>query len=148
MYKSLLAILFSLTSSVWSEGFVDGTPVKTPDGYENISQLKAGDLVLSCDFKNHCVEREVIKTHQTIANGYLEIKVGKTILKVDEDHLFYDPQTASWIQAKKLLTSSQVMNASYEKLAVKDVRYVSQKVILYTLTVDENHNFMSGTKIY
>jgi len=33
------------------------------------------------------------------------------------------------------------MTASYEKLLVKNIRYLSKQVVLYNLSVDEHHNF-------
>ncbi len=138
-YIACCLLLFSFSTN--AEGFISGTRVKTPTGYSEIQDIKIGDWVLSCDFKNHCVEKEVTHTFQKQASGFLEIHIGHSVIGVDEDNLFYSPQTASWISARVLSQSIHLMNSDYQSRAVKEIRYISQEVVLYTLTVAENHNF-------
>ena len=141
MKKYFSCCLFLLSFVINAEGFIAGTPVKTPTGYGEIQDIKVGDSVLSCDSKNHCVEREVTQTFQKTANGYLEIRIGNSLIGVDENHLFYSPQTTNWILANDLTSLTTLMNTSYKTPQVKEIRYVLKKVILYNLSVAEHHNF-------
>ena len=141
MKKYISSCLFLLSFVVNAEGFIAGTPVKTPTVYSEIQDIKIGDAVLSCDFQNHCVEREVTQTFQKQAEGFLEIRIGESVIGVDEDHLFYSPETTSWIAAKDLTSSTKLMNAAYQTQSVKEIRFVLKEVTLFTLSVADHHNF-------
>jgi len=84
MKKYIFTFLCLFASFLNAEGFIAGTLVKTPAGYEEIQNIQTGDLVLSCDFQNRCVPRAVIGTFQQVSNGYLEIEVGTSVIGVSE----------------------------------------------------------------
>jgi hypothetical protein len=98
-----------------AEGFIAGTPVKTPTGYSEIQDIKVGDAVLSCDFQNHCVEREVTQTFHKQAEGYL------TSVS-DKDLMFPTPWRrfdSLWVSAFSANTSLGYTTTGQVRLSLK-----------------------------
>lgn len=139
-------MLFTLLNSVaMADGFIGGTIVKTPNGFEPIEQLAVGDIVISCNFAGDCVERAITAVSQKKVKDYAEIKIGNEKISVGLEQMFYAPENNRWISAMALEESDKsiaLMNSNYANLPVQNIKIVYNKpVTIFRLTVEENHNF-------
>jgi hypothetical protein len=67
------ALLF--TQSLFTDGFVTGTPIKTVAGFVPIESLKVGDVVASFDLKNNSLsESTVTATACVVAAVVFEVE--------------------------------------------------------------------------
>ncbi|MEI6789819.1 MAG: polymorphic toxin-type HINT domain-containing protein [Myxococcaceae bacterium] len=132
------SILFAVVSV---EGFVAGTLVKTPTGYSQIETIMPGDMVMSCDFKGHCAEREVTDVRLKETLRYIRISVGGTEISVGFSGRLFTHGGAQWVNATSVDSNLLLMNALYQTVPVDNVETIYEKVQLYRLSVDEFQNY-------
>lgn len=125
------------------EGFVAGTPVKTPSGYSPIEMISPGDVVMSCDFQGHCLERRVTRTQNEKAYRYMKIYVGAEEIRMGfSSRLFSDD---SWVNATSAPKVQGLMNANYQSVKVDKTEVTEEEVMLYSLSVEEFQNYFVST---
>ncbi len=127
------------------EGFIEGTLVKTPQGYSKIETLSIGDLVMSCDFEGSCVERQVLKTSKKEASRYLKIEVDGQKIGVGYSHKLFSSETGFWTNATNIKNSSSLINAQNRNVSVNDIGVVHETVTLYNLSVEQFQNYFVST---
>ncbi len=129
------------SATVEVEGFIEGTLVKTPEGYSKIETLLVGDLVMSCDFEGSCVERQVLKTSKKEASRYLEIEVDGQKIGVGYSHKLFSCDTDFWTNATNIKNSSSLMNALHRNVSVSNVGVIRETVTLYNLSIEQFQNY-------
>lgn len=139
--------------SVWSEelaekftgprGFVAGTLVKTPSGYEQIENLKVGDLVLSQDKNGQLVRQKITSTKRVVCDEIVSMQAGKDCVILTSPHQqLFDGKSSHWISAQNAFPERNI-RASGEKvgLTIKDWRIYKVQSHLFEISVDQTHNF-------
>lgn len=139
---ALFLVLFSFTE-VFAEGFKRGTLVKVPNGYTAIEDLKAGDLVVSCDLnhRDSCIDRKITHTFSSESSALVEIQVNNQYIVVDQDHQFFIPSNRSWAKAKYLAQNSELFSSEEISLNVDFVDHLAEKQLVYSISVEGIHNY-------
>lgn len=130
-----------MSSIAHGEGFVQGTLVKTPNGYVDIAELKIGDGVVCYDFNGSCVEKpitDVIKKHTEMC---IELVVNGEKIYVAPDQKFYLPREREWIEAKDLVSGHVLLSHCATFFTVDDLRHIFLDEDVYDVTVKDFHNF-------
>src|SRR5688572_13207812 len=121
-YNSYLVVMYSLcfvTIQLFSEGFVVGTLIKTPIGYEKIENLKTGDNVLCFDKNRNIVERPIIYTAQKLIDSYEKVHIGDEWIGCSPDQLFYNTDSDKWISI--LLLNDHMILSREDSLLVESI---------------------------
>lgn len=79
MKRFAIVISFLLNLAVYAEGFLAGTPVKTPNGYVPIEQIKTGDNVYSYNFNGYYTPSIVIKVIKRSAQSLMKVTIDDEI---------------------------------------------------------------------
>ncbi len=142
MKKYIYSLIFLLCSVANAGGFVENTLVKTPQGYTKIEDLKVGDEVLSCDYKEHCIAKKVTATHLIKAQNFVVVQVGGDGFACDKDQLVLDTQKREWVKISELasgdlLVTSKIFPASIGSVDI----WNDAPVTLHAITVEDNENF-------
>jgi hypothetical protein len=140
--RYLILIVCALAHlSAYAEGFLAGTLVKTPFGYENIENLTVGDKVVCYDFMGKCVTRTVTHVQQEEVDTYAQITIGNEQVFAALDHKFYVPNDNAWLEANKIKPGSVLLKRCTEYIPVDSVEVIEAPTVVYDITVDELHNF-------
>jgi hypothetical protein len=127
--------------------FVAGTKVDTPQGPQEIQNLKAGDKIYTYNEKTGQVEiDEVVEAtiRKQEAYGVVELSDG-TKLEATPEHPFYLPKKKSWVGATKLKTGSVLLARSGKLVKVKKVSFSkTKKADVFNLHMKKNHNYYAG----
>lgn len=131
--------------------FYGGQLVYTKHGIKPISEIKAGDIVLSYNHELQMNEFQwVVKTHEfkhTDEKLYkITLKDG-TVIKVTENHKFYDG--TKYLEIKHWLMSGieVIHNGNCFVLDPKDIKSYEEIEVetVYDLTISDNSNFYLKT---
>lgn len=97
----LSSALFSSTT-VFANGFIAGTPIRTVDSYKSIDQICEGDIVLACDTE-YCAPRKV--TRDAKVYGTVEIY---NVATVDGNSVFASELQKFYVLNQGWTLSSQL----------------------------------------
>ena len=132
--------------------FPGDTGVATPHGLVAIANIQVGDQVLSEDPQTGKVEPERVQAviddgvKPTMAVGLSD----GSSLRVTTNHPFYVDSgpgisAAGWIQAGDLKVGDRVRTKDGQGITIASLRYHTGEAHVYTLTVDQDHDFFVGT---
>lgn len=118
-----------------AEGFVAGTSVKVPDGYEKIEHIRVGDQVLCFDANKQYVSATVISVSKKTVDSYIRIGIANENMCVACDQQLYDEKSNSWVVA------SALKNGDILSGHVVEVVLINDPIDVYVLSVVQYHNF-------
>lgn len=137
--------IFSLFifKSIFSEGFIAGTLIKTQNGYVPIEQLKENDLVISYDFKRASLtEDAIIGIKKEKTKKVIQLNMQDQVLEVSPDHKFYCPMIkGNWVKAKDLPVNHFLLKDVSELIKIDAIKEIDKETEVYTLSIKNNHNF-------
>ena len=114
-----------------AEGFLAGTMVKIPDGYERIEEIYIGDRVVCLDNEKNNVESIVTYVGKNCVDKYVLVRYTDECIEAACDQLFLNEENNSWIDALSL-QDSEVINRS--------------KADVYQISVAHYHNYFVTKK--
>lgn len=128
--------------------FVSGTLVSTNEGFKNIEDIRAGDIVLSYNEQSkQNVYSQVVDTmiHFTVENIYT-LYIANEILKVTGIHRFFIKRNnqVSWIHAQDLQINDLVLFASGEWVPILNIEKQIRFRKVYNFEVSNTHNYYVG----
>ena len=124
--------------------FVEGTLVAVPDGFTPIERLRVGDSVLAFDFGGRSVARDrVLRTHRTEVSSFLNVAMEGESLLVTSQHPFY-LLGRGWTRAQNLSAGNHLWNRGGSDVEITAVHQVSQKAIVFNISVGEHQNYLVG----
>lgn len=129
--------------------FSAGTLVRTEAGTKEIEKITKGMKVYSFDErKGRLFLSSVIKTyHRSVKKWVVVELVDGTKITATEGHLFYNPESKKYVQAKDLKDQDPLLKfTSFEEqksatVQVKSIEKKSGKLDVYDLNIDPNHNY-------
>jgi hypothetical protein len=136
-----LVLAFLYAGSVYSEGFVAGTLIKTPSGYTAIEKLHVGDSVICYDFKNRGVERPVTRVIKKHTDVLVQLTIASELISVAPDHTFYLPRERKWVAAQDLTPDHVLLSHCAELVSIDDIQVIPYGADVYDITVAGCHNF-------
>lgn len=144
MLLNMIALaLLSIISLLHGEGFVEGTIVKTTEGYKLIQDIKANDYVLSLDAKKNVVTSRVEAVLRTYKEDWCKISLDGNKIIAHEDQKFYNYSKEKWVAAKDLKVGTFLLDSWGNKQVVSsEITSYNRDVYAYTLYLDKHHNFM------
>jgi len=142
MKNILLIFIVLFNNLICTQGFVQGTLIKTTTGYKTIEQIRPGDYVYCSDIKRHCAQKAVVtKITQQQSKSIVAIKIGDNTILSGPAHLFYLPLEQRWEQAQYLTPDHILISYHNEHVRISDVQHIYELTQLFDLTVDTHHTF-------
>ncbi len=146
MRNILLIFVILFNNLICTQGFVEGTRVKTTTGYKAIERVQPGDYVYCSDIKRHCARKAVVKVvTQQWSKSIVAIKIGDTTILSGPEHLFYLPLEQRWEQAQRLTPEHILISYHNEHVHITDVQHIHEPAQLFDLTVDRTTKKDSST---
>ena len=127
----------------WYACFIAGTKVLTETGMKNIEDIKIGEKVYTINLDNNQKElKEVIDFYSGVSDEIFEITVNGEIIQATPRHQFYIIDKG-WIRAYEL-EEGDMISSTGEKMKINKIeqKYYLEKVPVYNLTVEGNHNYL------
>jgi len=154
----------AVTKSVPSPGssggcFAAGTKIYTEVGFKNIEDIIVGDKVLSYNINTGTLEYKAVKKvfKRMSKNNLYLINVGKTEIKVTENHMFYvkmndlrpdldskiynHDENNNWLEAKRIRRNTKLFTSSFKYLNVEKIENIVGNEYVYNFKVECNHNY-------
>jgi RHS repeat-associated protein len=121
--------------------FAKGTIVYGKNFFVNIEDIKVGDTVYSYNIESEKLElSEVLNTLQRETDGIFELKINNETVQVTAEHPFY-LQNKGWVTVKELQVGNKLKTASGKIVVVKRIKKLLDKLTVYNIEVDGNHNY-------
>jgi hypothetical protein len=133
--------------------FSEETPVAVFDfthyafQWQQISQIKKGDWVVSNSVSSKgqtCELTQVQGVIQSNTHHLRKFHTGGKILRVTDNHPFYDAGLKEWVKAKDLLQGVQFQSLSGDRLTLEKIEFEKGDFIVYNLDVKKNDNYFAG----
>lgn len=142
MRSLLLLLALFISQIIQGHGFIAGTLVATPQGHVPIEELRVGDEVIACDLNGGCHRRQVIEISQFHVPFYYRLTINDEVIGLSPDDRFYQPIDRQWVQVAALASRHTFFADCCQHLSgTIQLQLVQEPVDLFTLTVDEFHNF-------
>ena len=127
--------------------FVAGTKVSTPNGLIPIEDLKVGDMVYTYNEENGKIEEKPIQeTHINPAReiAMITFENGEKIENT-KPHPYY-VIGKGWTETKDLKLGDKILTQSdkEEKIANIETTMREEEILVYNLTIQDNHNYFVG----
>jgi hypothetical protein len=122
--------------------FPAGTKLLTENGYKNIEDIEAGDLVLSRDSQltGNQAYRRVVKTFQNITDALIEVTVGRQNIRSTPGHVWWVVQKG-WTFARNLEVGDEVITSDNNIQVIIGVRRHDEFAITYNCEVEGYHTY-------
>ena len=121
--------------------FAKGTLVYAKNSFVNIENIKIGDTVYSYNIEGENLElSKVLNTLQRETKGIYELKINNETVQVTAEHPFY-LQNKGWATVKELQVGNKLKTASGKIVVVKRIKKLLDKLTVYNIEVDGNHNY-------
>lgn len=141
--KQAFSLLVFVTSTIFPEGFIAGTLIKTRNGYVPIEQLKENDSVISYGFKNkELCECKILKIKKQNYDKAIKIKANGSEIITALDHKFYLPLSKKrWGIASELKPKDSILRNIQYITQIDEVTKINCTSDFYSLSIDKYHNF-------
>lgn len=148
MFQFMLLLSLLLNSSIFSEGFIAGTLVKTKDTYIPIDQLQENDSVISYSFKEKVLrESKILKVKKEHYNEAIRLTVNGTEIITSPEHRFFCPlRKGNWKQAKDLQVNDFILKNISDLVRIEKIDKINCEIDCYCLSILNNHNFFISEK--
>lgn len=145
----LKALQEANTLSTLGDGFAQDTLIKTPSGWQHISEIKKGDRVMCLDYNDTLVESTINEVLTVAVPSYLEITVCREkqvveTIKVAHNHRFFVTDLNQWVLANDLKIGSQLLNGDNTELFVHNVTEIRATATFYSLSAHLYQNILVG----
>jgi len=145
--------IFSLliVKSIFSEGFIAGTLVKTLDSYTQIEQLKENDCITSYNFKEKDLAcGKILKTTKKHYDKCIKLTINGQEIITAPDHKFFCPlKKGCWIKAQEIQKNDFVLKDIKDLVRIDDIIELNQENDFYCLSIDKSHNyFVSESNVF
>ena len=123
--------------------FVAGTEIKTDEGYRNIEDIHAGDLVYAKNTETgEEGYKEVVRVFVKESDELIYLTVGDEEITTTPSHPFYVVDKG-FVEAVELEIGDEVETADGERLFVTDIRYeyLDVPVTVYNFEVADWHTY-------
>jgi cysteine-rich repeat protein len=118
--------------------FLAETRIETASGEKNIEDVEVGDIVLSYNEKSDKTEEgKVSEVFEHNVTDYLVINGN---LRVTPNHPMY--VNGEWIEIGEAVVGD-TLKTSNGKMEIKTIELIEEKVEVYNLEVEENHNYFA-----
>lgn len=146
--QSIVSFLLLLTNSLFSNGFISGTLVKSKNGYIPIERLIEKDKVLSYDYKHKLiVESGIEKISKKQSNKAIRIFIEGHELITTFDHKFFCPlRKGNWIEAKDLQPNDFILKNIQSLARIEKIESFDCNENFYSLSINNNHNYFVSYK--
>ncbi|WP_088255973.1 glycohydrolase toxin TNT-related protein [Fimbriiglobus ruber] len=125
--------------------FAGGTPIRTPDGWRAIKDLRVGDVVLSRDEHNPDgpVEPKVIEEVFTRYGLIWELRVGGQVIRTTAEHPFY-AWDKGWTAANLLAVGDRVLGEDGRWVTIEGSRDTGETEPVYNVRIADYHTYFVG----
>jgi hypothetical protein len=138
----LVLVSISTYCFIGAEGFVAGTYVKVPNGYETIDKLNPHDKVISYDFnQSTTVERSIVEISKQYVDRYIRLVAHDSIIEVSPEQKFYLHALKKWETIDTIKNNPELLHILYTESHIAYLGDIDQECDVYMLTLDEPHNF-------
>ncbi|MEI6528773.1 MAG: tail fiber domain-containing protein, partial [Candidatus Falkowbacteria bacterium] len=122
--------------------FSGDTVITTPNGTEEISNLKIGDTVISYDIdKKIRLESKVIKIFSRTVPEYYQLEIGSKTIRTTAEHPFYTQN--GWTLVKNLSLDDKLFDGeSWAKIT--KITLIKDSLSVYNLHVDAPNNYFAA----
>jgi len=122
--------------------FIDGTLIKTKNGYIPIENIKIGDSVYSFDTETNTIGLSIVNNNlKKEVTEFYEITTEKEKIIVTSEHPFF-VVNKGWIKVKDLkisdLLKSSILGFS---LKILNIEMLTGKINVYNIEVSGHHNY-------
>ena len=140
--KSFLILLlaFFISHEIYS-GFVSGTLVKIPDGYEAIENLFPGDMVCSFDLQGNIQISKVKEVVSYVSSRAIRIKIQDDLIATSPSQKYYIPYIDSWQEAENIKSDTKLCSLSCESVEVNDIVELYDDVDFFDIHLEDVHTF-------
>lgn len=124
--------------------FTGETPVDTPSGPKEISQLKAGDEVYSYDEKSRqVVVSKVLKTHVTENQAYWSVGFSNgAVINATPEHPFYSADHCRYMPLSEMnVDETMILRTEEGQACLSEIQKHNRKGTVHNITVDTFENY-------
>ncbi len=137
----ILFLLLLFFNVLYGGGFSSQTVVLTKNGYVEISEIKPGDYVLTCDNNNELIEEKVIVTYRHKVNRYVRIIINDEIVETTLDHCFRLFEDKTWQKAEQLTCNDGLLQNSLLHAVIQSVEIINESKEFFDLSLKKHNNF-------
>lgn len=136
-----ITLLFAIVPIKLHTGFVAGTLVKTPHGYQAIEQLTPQDLVYSFDKEGNSHTSKIKATYFFTSSRTIMLEIqGETICTTARQK-FYNRDTNSWQKAKSITTDTSLYSLDHQLIPVLAINETDQASQFFDIELEDVHTF-------
>lgn len=135
----LLSALF--TPYIFSEGFVAGTLVKTPQGHVPIENLHSGDAVMCCTQEGVVTTRPITNVTINWIDQPIAIITQDQCMVTGPEQALFLTSKHGWTRANNIAAGDSMLSISRTTVPAKAVYPLERPVITYALSIKDYHNF-------
>lgn len=125
--------------------FTENTLVQSSSGFETISNMSVGDMVLSYNIAKQSFEYMPISNVIVgTTNDTVKIRVGDEILESTYNHPYKTSE--GWVRACDLAVGDSLLsnNNTYKVIESIEYQHYDEAINTYNLTISENHTYLVG----
>lgn len=143
MNKVIALLLVSfLPLDMFSEGFVAGTLVKTPDGYKTIETFACKEHIACLDCAaSRLVEGKVTRVHKRRAKTCIRLIAHDCSVEMAGEQRLYIPSLKKWARAQDIAHDNELLQTLKQDYALEALQEINEEKDVYTITVSPHHNF-------
>ena len=126
--------------------FVAGTPIRVEEGYQNIEDIREGDLVWAKEPESGEVSlKRVVQIFERESDELVHIVVNGERISTTPEHPFYRP-TAGWTSAIDLRAGDRLALLSGEVVVIEEVQHeiLEKPITVYNFEVENFHTYFVG----
>ncbi len=124
--------------------FLEGTMVKTQEGYKPIEKIEVGEMVYT--HKNRL--RKVTQTMKNVANEYYELEIESGLHNVPNIYVYVTGDhpiltSKGWLSVKMIKENDLILTYLGTLVKVKKITKIEKPAIVYNLSVDEDESYIA-----
>jgi RHS repeat-associated protein len=125
--------------------FTAGTPIRTPDGFTNIEELRVGDLILSRDEYEPTgdVSAKVVEELFVSEGLVWHLHAGGQVIRTTADHPFFE-WSKGWLPCRDLKIGDRLLTETGQWVLVEDLLDTGIWEPLYNLRIADFHTYFVG----
>ncbi|MGE0010151.1 MAG: polymorphic toxin-type HINT domain-containing protein [Candidatus Babeliales bacterium] len=145
IYRKASLFLFFATFFICSRikaGFIEGTLVKTSQGFVPIQELRIDDEVYAYDTRTEeFAIRSIVASNSHAISSLIHLQANGKHLFADAEQLFYLVLEKKWCCAKDLQPGMLMQSYHGQKILVEKVNELNVNSTVHEITLNEPHTF-------